>query len=724
MPTDIPLCPTNSYIQPLHIEIYGGRRASLSFKILEPGVRRDQYIPPLDDNQIRYINKDLRQKGAKGMCQKDGALFAEFKNESTFEQSVRKNPRIYNEKTYPRTYDEKLLLDSDVGIKRYESPAAKEIDHPTEATINPRAMVEWGRFLFDQGDYAEAAAILRKATQSSIALQPLVLFFKGLSELRLYELHRAELPGPALENLEAAVEDLQEFAESIPQNPLGWRALGKALYQLSFEYDDEFQKREKKDLQHAAFAAMMHAFNQELMRELASDVKEEDQIEWGTHPADFLLELGSVASELGYYAIAKSSLGNLEQFAPIAGVLKELVNLDVKHIQGEKTRHASDKAEYFKRLAKVHLAVSDSFPEEKWTRASTERAFYFLKQAQKLNPKDFETALIKGTAYLRLEDYDTADDIFKEAIQLDDGNNYHILRHALITFGLKNVDALRHLGMFFYRLSGQRPEEPKYREVAFSALTYSMARLADDEGIEAEAKNSLSDSAYVELLMSLVTVAVEQEEFGTAINYLDKADRLDRIESEYFQLMGRSANPTETEYGRELHALERLKITLLSGVWGFSIVSTVNHISTLIQLLFGDYKTKLETDDTEDIGGENGDSNNTPVAPTGTDQTPTPTSPPPSSSAAPTGITPKDGSQPTTSLGSFDIRDEESAPAAAVRSWRSAAALYRRRNSRGRNSHRSGPPYEVMRSPAFGAPGQQFWNELFLSVRPSGFPVY
>ena len=420
---------------------------------------------------------------------------------------------------------------------------------------------------------------------------------------------------------------------------------------------------------------MSHA----VMLEHSLGPMDKDQIEWGVHPADSLLELGSVASELGYYTIAKSYLGDLERFAPIPGVLKGFLNMDVKHIQGETTLHVNDKAEYFKRLAKVHLAVSDRFPEENWSRASIERAIYFLSEAQELNPTDFETAVILGTAYLRLENYDMADEVFKEAIQLDDGNNYHILRQALITFGLKNVNALRHLGMFFYRLSRQRPEEPKYKEVAFSALNYSMARLADDEGIEAEAKNSLSDSAYVELLMSVVTVAVEQEEIGTAINYLDKADRLDRIESEYFQLRGRSVDPSKTEYGRELLALERLKMTLLSGAWGFSIESTVNHIGTLIRLLFGDSITEPETDDTEDIGGENEDSNNSPMAPSGTDQAPAPTSSTHSSSSAPHGSQALEWNGRTMAdVGGFDPSEQDLFSTASTES---AAILFTETNT-------------------------------------------
>ena len=704
MSGNIQPCPDNAHV--LQLRLYLRQRAPHSMEFAKPGEEQlNRYFPPLNDRQASKIKETVRQYEAEGICRKGKALFATFSSKRDLTRFVLvRGPQLFGKRIPIDDPEQKRTVSSDGPpkadtngkTKRHKRPAAKikkksymgptinRFDDPTTFTTNPHAMAELGKFLFGQEIYARAAAVLQQATQSSVALQPQIWFFKGLSELRFYGLHNAELPGPAVESLEAAVESLQKFADSVPQNPLGWRALGKALYLLSFEHDDEFEKR---DLQDTAFIAMSHA----VTLEPTSDIEDKDQIKWGVHAADFLLELGSVASELGYYTIAKYYLGHLDQFLPsfannASNVLKGFLKLDVKHIQGETTRHDNDKAEYLKRLAKVHLAVRDGFPKESWSEATLGRAIYFLDEAQELNPNDFETELTRGLAYLRLEYYDRANEFFKEAIQLDDGNNIRILEQALITFGFKNVNAWRHLGTFFYHLSGQRPEEPKYKEVALNALIKAMSLLADYEDIEAQAANSLGDNAYEELLVSVVTVATELNKLDIATHYLSQADRLDRIRDESWHLMGKIVEPSKTIYPRELHALNKLRYVVIEGdeleessldmleaadasaddffdttfgsavLWeqsrpggGFSSDSSVaNRIDTLRQLLSGSLKTTPETDDSEGSTGQG-----TPGATNEPSPSSAPTSSSRSTSPAPNGSTSANDNQPPLSVGGF-----------------------------------------------------------------------
>jgi hypothetical protein len=265
------------------------------------------------------------------------------------------------------------------------------------------------------------------------------------------------------------------------------------------------------------------------------------------------------------------------------------------------------------------------------------------------------------------------------------GNHiWSLFEEAMISFGRKDIAAWRWLGRSFYPYSGV--SEDKYKKVALDFLSRAMDLIHQND-IELRAAFSLSRQAYIRLLIELITVAHELEDFAAATKYLNGAKLIEGVDTNAWDYLGPEdklkANP------REMRALVGLLES--PAAKNQTIKRRINALTwSLCQWIKPPTKTNQPPGPTN--AGSVGE-------PSGTSSTPDPTN---SSPAAPSEHTVSERNT-TISLGSFDIREEEAPPISTTLPWRSAA-IFRRR----RKAHRGAMSTDTMSRSAAPAAGFPF----------------
>jgi len=336
------------------------------------------------------------------------------------------------------------------------------------------------------------------------------------------------------------------------------------------------------------------------------------------------------------------------------------------------------------------------------------------------------------------------------------GNHiWSLFEEAMISFGRKDIAAWRWLGRSFYPYSGV--SEDKYKKVALDFLSRAMDLIHQND-IELRAAFSLSRQAYIRLLIELITVAHDLEDFAAATKYLNGAKLIEGVDTNAWDYLGPEdklkANP------REMRALVGLLES--PAAKNQTIKRRINALTwSLCPWIKPPTKTNQPPGPTNagSVGEPSGtsltpapgsDSSSPSAAPHGTSELsprrerpprkspprppkpprrpprrrlpprwppnpprrpprrpPTPSDWPPASALPNTSITASEHAMSerntSVSLGSFDIREEEAPPISTTLPWRSAAIFHRRRKA-----HRGATSIDTMSRSAAPAAGFPF----------------
>lgn len=97
---------------------------------------------------------------------------------------------------------------------------------------------------------------------------------------------------------------------------------------------------------------------------------------------------------------------------------------------------------------------------------------------------------------------------------------WSLFEQAMTSFGRKDIAAWRWLGKSFYPYSGV--SEERYKKVALDFLSRAMDLIHQND-VELKATFTLSREAYIQLLIEVITVAHELDDFAAATKYLNGA---------------------------------------------------------------------------------------------------------------------------------------------------------------------------------------------------------
>jgi tetratricopeptide (TPR) repeat protein len=310
-----------------------------------------------------------------------------------------------------------------------------------------------------------------------------------------------------------------------------------------------------------------------------------------------------------------------------------------------------------------------------------EKAYGKVKLVNNQKPNPIDSALVFGMAFLTLKRHDSAEELFRSAMKFIEGNQTQLFEEALTSLGpRRDADSWKWLGIIFYNLSAQYPNDPEYKRMALLAFTRALDLQPSYKKIETD------------MLVALLTVATELGELETAIKYVNKSSHLpERDFGPWFNmdLAGKGVG----KYTRELNALNKLLLVEKD-------LHARHQINLLKSLIW--QKAKAET---KDDGPKGPAGQGTPGTPSGTP----PSFPPASSTPGSNKASASSEEDATFSLGSFDIREEEPPPIPTTLPWGSAATFHRRRRSRGKT-----PASQITHGPTIPA---------YSPARPAGFTV-
>ena len=670
---DIPVCPDNEPIMPIRVHLEGGAPAYVVF--VGPEGSPDKYIPP-DNAQAENIRAAVRSGGATDICQKGGRLFAVLPSEDAISQE-NYGQKIPISKTEARRYEERTKPDFPIDPAQTD----KKLDAFLDLTMG---------YLLGKTELEEYLDQSADVPPNYITIVPKYL----TDELELEAIRSEgddEARSDSIEQVNLLIKKLESKLRN--NDPTSWR-------QLAVEYM-------KAELHSGGLKAARWA--------VRLDPKDPDN--WRV--------LASLL--LAYYQGDKEHRGHVLDEAE--RTFSKVVKLDYR-----------DSGAMFN-LAKVQLAKGDL----KSAATSLEQAIEInLGLGTEDGPSNGIILSKLSLTYYRLRHFERALEVADSANALLEGNDIGVL--MIMGLSLMAID------------KPPEPEDPLPAEMNPSSiqtdLWISMGKALYLSGRREEGRNTFkiyldldsakSIEAKVKLVKAMNELYAEQDEdekdpkllsgtFSVLNSIVEKRPNIKspklwrlrgnlalklgdiKVAISSFEMAALS-DPADNNYWRMLaHLLEKvgrkkdelkaLKRMMANGV-------DDDNLRAQIQERIEELEEFLNRQDPDEPEG----GGTPPAAPEGPGTTPS--RPGPGSDQL---------MRSPTSLGSFDIPEEESTQPQSTtwyQSLRSAAALYRRRNSRRRNSPRNIKPFDVIRNLVFGASGLQVLNGMPLPVIPAGLPVH
>lgn len=285
----------------------------------------------------------------------------------------------------------------------------------------------------------------------------------------------------------------------------------------------------------------------------------------------------------------------------------------------------------------------------------SEKAYGKVRLVDNQKPNPIDSALVFGMAFLTLKRHDSVAELFRSAMRFIEGNQTQLFEEALASLGPReDADSWKWLGIIFYNLSAQYPNDTEYKRMALLAFTRALDLQPPHKKIETD------------MLVALLTVATELGELETAIKYANKIGHLpERDFGPWFEmdLPGKGVG----KYTRELNALNKLLLVEKD-------LHARHRINLLKSLIWEKARSEVKDDDPKGPASQG-----TPGAPTGTPSTPAPTGGSFSSSLAPHGSQALEwNGQTMADVGGFDPSEQD---LFSTTSTESAAFLYNVTNS-------------------------------------------